>query len=156
MSSSDIIERLDLKPHPEGGYYRESYRAEGKIAGSGRSYSTAIYYLLEGEARSRLHRIASDEVWHFYMGDPLVVAEIDPSGSLKETTLGTDLKAGQSLQHVVPARRWFGAYLPKGSGYSLVGCTVAPGFDFADFEIGNREELLRRYPEAKAAIDRLT
>lgn len=156
VNSADIIELLDLKPHPEGGYFRESYRAEGNIAELERSHSTAIYYLLEGKACSKLHRIASDEMWHFYTGDPLVIVEIDSEGSVKETVLGPDLRAGQSLQHVVPAGSWFGAYLPEGSGYALVGCTVAPGFDFADFEMGKREELLEQYPAAKAAIERLT
>jgi len=156
ISSSDIIDLLSLKPHPEGGYFRESYRAEGVVAGNNRNYSTAIYYLLEGKACSKLHRIASDEIWHFYLGDRLVVAEIDPAGQIRETTLGPNLKAGQSLQHVVPARHWFGAYLPEGRGYALVGCTVAPGFDFADFEMGKREELLRQYPHAKGIIEKLT
>ena len=160
----EIIELLSLKPHPEGGYFRESYRTPGRIAadalpeeyGSERSYCTAIYYLLEGKAYSRLHRIASDEIWHFYLGDPLVVAEIDHEGQIRETTLGPDLKDGQRLQHVVTAKCWFGAYLPHGSNFALTGCTVAPGFDFADFEMGDKEELLKRYPKAKAIIERLT
>jgi predicted cupin superfamily sugar epimerase len=156
INPAKLIELLDLEPHPEGGYFRESYRSEGSIAELGRSYSTAIYYLLEGKACSKLHRIASDEMWHFYLGDPLVVAEIDDRGAVRETVLGTDLKAGQSIQHMVPAKRWFGAYLPEGSEYALVGCTVAPGFDFADFEMGGREELLSQYPQAKSVIERLT
>lgn len=156
MSPADIIELLDLKPHPEGGYFRESYRAEGNVVEFERSYSTAIYYLLEGNACSKFHRISSDELWHFYTGDPLVIVEMESKGIVRETTLGPDLKREQSFQHVVPARSWFGAYLPEGSEYALVGCTVAPGFDFADFEMGDREELLKQYPHAKSIIERLT
>jgi len=156
MAPDDIIDLLKLAPHPEGGYFRESYRAEGKVPRIDRNHSTAIYYLLEGDDCSKLHRIASDEMWHFYMGDPLVVVEIDSDGVVSETTLGTNLKSGQTLQHVVPAKRWFGAYLPDGSEYALVGCTVAPGFDFDDFEMGERDALLKRYPDAKPAIERLT
>lgn len=164
ISAADIIEILSLKPHPEGGYFREIYRTPGRIPaealpteyGGERSYCTAIYYLLEGDACSKLHRIASDEIWHFYLGDPLVVAEIDPAGQTRETTLGPDLKSGHILQHVVHAKRWFGAYLPPDSGWALVGCTVAPGFDFADFEMGKRDELLKQFPAAKDIIEKLT
>ncbi len=155
-SAAEIVARLELLPHPEGGYFRESYRAAGEIPGLGRSHSTAIYYLIEGGDRSKLHRIKSDEIWHFYFGDPIVIAEIDGAGSVTETVLGQDLSEGQLPQHVVPAGRWFGAFLPKGEGYALVGCTVAPGFDFADFEMGKKDELFALYPKARELIDRLS
>jgi len=154
VSARELIELLDLKPHPEGGYFKESYRAEGVV--DGRNYSTAIYYLIEGEKPSKLHRLASDEIFHFYLGDPLTVVEISPKGSVTETTLGPDVLKGQRLQHVVKAGKWFGAHLDPGSSFSLVGCTVAPGFDFADFELADRQELLRQHPDAKGAIEKLT
>lgn len=155
MTPHDIIKLLDLQPHPEGGYYMESYRAQGKIEANARNFSTAIYYLLDGDERSKLHRLASDEMWHFYTGLPLCVAEIDPQGITRETILGPDLKAGHKFQHVVPAGSWFGAYL-KAGGFALVGCTVSPGFDFADFELAQRDDLLRRFPAAKEIIEKLT
>ncbi|MCB0417177.1 MAG: cupin domain-containing protein [Bdellovibrionales bacterium] len=164
MSNREIlIKHLNLKPHPEGGFYAETYRDKGTISktalpdrfGGDRNYSTAILFLLSKGEFSRLHRIASDEVWHFYGGDPLVVFEISPSGELKETLLGQDVLSGQKLQHVVPAGAWFGAYPAAGSAYCLVGATVAPGFDFADFELAEAEKLGAEFPQHKAAIERL-
>ncbi|MBU0727642.1 MAG: cupin domain-containing protein [Pseudomonadota bacterium] len=160
LCTEDLIKILDLKPHPEGGYFRESYRAKGKVEvnelkGS-RNYSTAIYYLLESNDRSKLHRLASDEVWHFYLGDPLVIVEIDETGSVKETVLGADVARGEILQYVVKAKKWFGACVAPGGSYALVGCTVAPGFDFADFEIGDRRQLLKQFPQARLIIEKVT
>lgn len=168
MTAADLVERLNLLPHPEGGYFRETYRAAENIAGSAlpsrfggdRSASTAIYFLLETGQRSRLHRIQSDEVWHFYGGDPLMVVEIDRAGELKTTRLGGDLADGAVFQHVVPAGVWFGAVPADtgrtgSAGYALVGCTVAPGFDFADFELADRTVLLAEYPAHRAWIERL-
>ncbi|MCB0403999.1 MAG: cupin domain-containing protein [Bdellovibrionales bacterium] len=164
MSNREIlIKELGLLPHPEGGFYAETYRDAGTIpkavlpdrfAGD-RNYSTAILFLLSKGEHSRLHRIASDEVWHFYAGDPLVVLEISPSGQLKETRLGQNVLAGDRLQHVVPAGAWFGAYPAAGSEYCLVGATVAPGFDFADFELAEAERLEAEFPEHKDVIRRL-
>ena len=154
ITAKELIEILNLEPHPEGGYFKESYRAEGAI--DGRSHSTAIYYLLEGGQRSRLHRLKFDELWHFYLGEPLTVVEISLKGSVTETMLGPDLRKGQRPQHVVKAGTWFGAYLDASKSFALIGCTVAPGFDFADFEMAERNELLRKYPEAKNMIETLT
>lgn len=165
-SAQELIRQLDLQPHPEGGFYRETYRADGFIASDSlgtlhkgdapRRYSTAIYYLLTQGSQSRLHKIASDELWHFYLGDPLVVCEIDPDTRQGgETLLGQDLFAGQRVQHRVPAGRWFGAYLPEGSAYALVGCTVAPGFDFADLVFAERDKMLAHFPGAQGLIERL-
>jgi hypothetical protein len=164
FSADQLIRMLDLKPHPEGGYYRETYRCEEFIPHAclpqrfqgDRHYSTAIYYLLPAGAVSRLHRIASDEVWHFYLGGAFTVIELKPDGSSDHVVLGQDVASGQRLQHVVKAGTWFGAYPNAGTGYALVGCTVAPGFDFADFEIANRKELLAKYPREEAVIKRLT
>jgi hypothetical protein len=164
FSVDQLIRTLDLKPHPEGGYYRETYRCEELIAHSclpprfhgDRHYSTAIYYLLLAGAVSRLHRIAADEVWHFYLGGPFTVVELKPDGCSDQVVLGQDVVGGQRLQHVVRAGTWFGAYPNPGTEYSLVGCTVAPGFDFADFEIADRRELLLKYPREEPIIRKLT
>lgn len=159
-----LVARLNLAPHPEGGFYRETYRAAEAIPNAGlparfhgdRSHSTAIYYLLRAGDRSKLHRIKSDEVWHFYAGDPLVIVAMAPNGQLTETILGHDFAAGQVPQHVVPAGHWFGAIPAKGSTFALTGCTVAPGFDFADFELATRDALLADFPQHRAWIERLT
>jgi predicted cupin superfamily sugar epimerase len=160
MNVTEIVAQLQLTPHPEGGYFRETYRASENVAaaalplrfGGARSISTAIYFLLEAGQCSRLHRIKADEVWHFYAGDPLDVVEIGPTGSLKTTRLGD----GLVYQHVVPAGAWFGATPAEGGRFSLVGCTVAPGFDFADFELADRAALLAEYPRHQDWIRRLT
>lgn len=144
-----------MKPHPEGGCYQETYRAAGKIAGLDRNFSTAIYYLLPRGARSRLHRLKWDELFHFYLGDPLILVKIFPDGKVEKLRLGHDVLSGCALQHVIPAGTWFGAYPDDGSEYCLIGCTVAPGFDFADFEVGEREALLELFPQARPVIDRL-
>ncbi|HVI89313.1 MAG TPA: cupin domain-containing protein [Dongiaceae bacterium] len=159
-----LIDRLKLTPHPEGGYFRETYRANFQLNAlslsphftGARVASTAIYYLLTAGDKSRLHRIRSDEVWHFYQGDPLQVIELTPAGEIAVTLLGHDITAGQVPQHVVPAGSWFGACPAPGSAYSLVGCTVAPGFDFADFEMAERQALLAAHPGAHDWIMRLT
>lgn len=160
----DLIHLFELMPHPEGGFFKETYRAEENISQSAlperfsgnRSFSTAIFYLLGQGDRSRLHRIQADEVWHFYLGGPLVVAGIDLKGEPFEITLGQDVNAGQQLQCTVYAGQWFGAFPAPGTEFSFVGCTVAPGFDFADFELGNQQQLLADYPQAQAIIQRLT
>lgn len=164
FSTEQLIRHLDLKAHPEGGYYRETYRCEESIPHAclpprfhgDRHYSTAIYYLLPSGAVSRLHRIASDEVWHFYLGGAFTVVELKPDRTSNHVVLGPDLLKGQRLQHVVKAGTWFGAYPNTETDYALVGCTVAPGFDFADFEIAKRKELIIHYPQEKAVIERLT
>lgn len=152
----ELIKLYKLKKHPEGGYYRESYRAKGKIAGTGKNFSTAIYFLLPAAQISRLHRIKSDELWHFYLGGPLELAQIFPDGRTSKVVLGQDTFSGQKLQYVVPAGCWFGACHAKGTQFSFVGCTVAPGFEFADFELGDRAALLKKFPRAAALIDKLT
>ena len=158
------IQRLGLKPHPEGGYYNETYRSTESIDkkhlptrfGSDHSYSTAIYFLLEGSQRSKFHRLKQDELWHFYYGSPLKVVFLDNKGYLDELVLGTDFDSGQRLQAVMPAGCWFGGYVIDQNPYSLVGCTVAPGFEFSDFELADRDELLSRYPEHEKEIIKLT
>ncbi|MEW4569582.1 cupin domain-containing protein [Tautonia sp. JC769] len=158
------IDRLGLQPHPEGGYFRETYRAQdtieagavgGRFAGP-RSTSTSIYFLLTAESFSSLHRMKSDEVWNFHAGSSLTVHVIDPGGAYQSHRVGLDLEAGQEPQAVVSAGAWFGASVDEPGGYALVGCTVAPGFDFADFELADREMLAREFPQHEKLIRRLT
>ena len=158
------VEKLQLEPHPEGGYFRQTYRSEFILArealpvgfGGARAASTAIYFLLEGKNFSAFHRLKSDEVWHFYAGEPLRVHVIDRVGKYFSIRLGSDLEAGEVPQAVVPAGCWFASHVADWRGFAVVGCTVAPGFDFEDFEMGKRAELVARYPEQREVIEGLT
>ena len=158
------IEKLQLDPHPEGGYFRQTYRADMVIAQDAlpagfegaRAASTAIYFLLDGKNFSAFHRLRSDEVWHFYVGAPLIVHVISSDGYYSLFLLGQDLDAGQVLQAVVPAGCWFASHLADWQSFAVVGCTVAPGFDFEDFEMGTRAELAAQYPQHRELITRLT
>jgi predicted cupin superfamily sugar epimerase len=158
------IDTLHLQRHPEGGSYRETYRAAEALAqatlparfGGDRAFSTAIYFLLEGDDFSALHRIKQDEVWHFYDGSSLTVHVIDPAGNYTALRVGRDLDRGELPQAVVAAGCLFGATVNEPNSYALAGCTVAPGFDFADMEMPGREELCRLYPQHRELIDRLT
>lgn len=159
-SSEELISRLALQPHPEGGHFRETYRSEERIRrsrdDSARSAATAIYYLLRGKERSTWHRIASDEMWHFYDGSPLHVYVLSPEGGLTVFRLGNPMKhEGADFQALVPAGAWFAAECAAEEGYSLVGCTVAPGFEFAEFEIARPAALLEDWPGHKELIERL-
>lgn len=163
-TAAEWIASLRLTPHPEGGFYRETYRARETIDaehlparfGGRRVHSTAIYFLLPGDHVSALHRIKSDEVWHFYAGSPLTLAMIHPGGQLEERRLGPGPERGERFQAVVPAGSWYGASVDDRDAYALLGGTVAPGFDFADFELGDRGELLARFPQHRETILRLT
>ncbi|HVH43806.1 MAG TPA: cupin domain-containing protein [Labilithrix sp.] len=153
-----LVELLGLEPHPEGGFFREMWRSPlvlGSLPhGAPRAASTAIYFLLPAGAFSALHRVASDEVWHHYDGDPVELHVLE--GRVHQTfILGRDLARGQRPQHVVPAGAWQAA-VSVGAKWSLCGCTVAPGFDFADFEMPSREEMLRLLPDHAAAVKQLT
>jgi predicted cupin superfamily sugar epimerase len=158
------IDRLSLSPHPEGGYYRVTYQSALTIVQDAlpsafhgnRSASTAIYFLLAQNDFSALHRIASDELWHFYAGSALVVYVIDPEGNYSELHLGDVFEAGEVFQAVVKAGCWFASRLKNPAGFALVGCTVAPGFDFADFEMAKRSELVATYPKHRKLIEELT
>lgn len=164
LSAEELVGRLELARHPEGGWYRESYRSMDVVPafalpekfGGPRACCTAIYFLLERGEISALHRIKSDEMWHFYAGAPLTVQVLTPAGEHRELKLGSDLASGASFQALVPAGCWFGAELADGGGYCLVGCTVAPGFDFSDFEMGIRDELLDQFPKHSDMVRRLT
>lgn len=164
LPASFWINHLGLQPHPEGGYFSETYRSAETLAAGAlpsrfsgtRSLGTAIYFLLENGQTSAFHRIQADEIWHFYAGNPLHVAVIDAWGHLQTLRLGPDAQAGEAFQAVVPAGHWFGSYLPDSEGYALVGCTVAPGFDFADFELATQDQLLALFPQHHKIIGRLT
>ncbi len=158
------IDRLSLSPHPEGGYYRVTYQSSLTIVQNAlpalyqgdRSACTAIYFLLAGSEFSAFHRIASDELWHFYAGSGLIVYVIDAEGNYSELQLGSAFEAGEVFQAVVKAGCWFASRLKDPAGFALVGCTVAPGFDFADFELAKRVELAAVYPKHRKLIEELT
>lgn len=162
MTSRYYISNLDLIPHPEGGYYRETYRSEGKFPGtsiefpSGRNFSTAIYYLLQQGDFSRFHKIKSDECWHHYAGDTLLIHIIHADGEYKCIQLGKQSAYGEVFQHIVPANSWFASEPSPQSEFVLVGCTVSPGFEFKDFKMAVKEELLHLYPQHFKVIDRLS
>jgi uncharacterized protein len=157
------IQKLRLEPHPEGGFYRQTYKAElilprAALPGfSGdRAACTAIYFLLEGENFSAFHRLRSDEIWHFYAGGGLAVHVIAGDGAYSQMLLGGDADAGEQLQVVVKAECWFASEMRDRRSWAVVGCTVAPAFDFEDFEMAKREELARQYPQRREIIRRLT
>jgi hypothetical protein len=158
------IEKLNLVKHPEGGYYVRTYFAREwiekehlppRFSGS-RPFSTAIYYLLPGDDFSAFHRIQSDEMWHFYAGSPLTLHILDSDGRASEKNLGPSFDRGESFQHLIEAGCWFAATVRDVTSFSLVGCTVAPGFNYEDFEFGGRETLTAQYPDHRELIVRLT
>jgi len=157
LSAEAIIQELELAPHPEGGFYRETWRGslvvDGLPHGAPRAAHTAIYFLLPSGTFSALHRVKSDEVWHHYDGDVVDLHLIDDAGAHRSLVLGRELSSGARPQHVVPAGVWQAA-VPRGT--TLCGCTVAPGFDFADFEMPPRDVLTRAFPSHAALVERLT
>ena len=165
MMRDVLIERFGLQPHPEGGYFRETFRGADKVVreltrdaapDETRSSSTAIYYMLCDGAHSAWHRIRSDEVWHFYAGEPIDVHIIDTAGQLLTHRLGNALTHHDAVfQAVVPAGHWFAAELCDPEAFALVGCTVAPGFEFSEFELADMAALTKAYPQHEAVIRRL-
>ena len=158
------INKLKLQKHPEGGYFNEIYRSGEMFEASvlperymgDRAFSTSIYFLLDGKDISTFHKLQSDEIWHFYDGSPVRIYIITPERALEERVLGYNLDNNETLQTVINKDSWFGAELVDKSSFCLVGCTVSPGFDFQDFEMGKRELLLKEYPEFSGTILRLT
>ena len=158
-----LIEKYNLTPHPEGGYYKENYRSLEFIPETflpkrfkgNRNYSTAIYFLLEKGSFSAFHKIKSDECWHFYAGEAIWIYVIHLNGRLETIKLGNDITNGEHFQAVVPAGCWFASEPSPETSFSFVGCTVAPGFDFGDFELGNEDDLQKQYPQHKILISRL-
>ncbi len=163
-TAQDWIDHLDLERHPEGGYYHETYRTDESIPEASlperfdgpRDVATLIYFFLPADAFSALHRIQQDEVWHFYAGAPITLHQISPGGSYTTQTLGRAVTEGQQLHAVVPAGTWFGATANADEGYGLVGCTTAPAFEFADFELADRATLTEECPQHADVIERLT
>ena len=164
MSITDqLIQKYNLESHPEGGWYKQTYKSGEQIPADAlpgrfdapRSFSSAIFFLLEQGDFSSFHRIKSDESWHFYAGDPLLIYIIDQNGELNLISLGNDFKEGQSFQYMVPANCWFASRPAPGSEYCFVGCTVSPGFEFEDFELASAAELAAIYPTHKKIIAQL-
>lgn len=151
----ELIEALALQPHPEGGYYRETYRSEGVVNAYGgeRNHSTCIYFLLTADRPSHFHRIRQDELWHFYDGETILLHVISPNGEYTLHRIGRDFSAGEVPQCVVPGGSWFASEVEK--AWALAGCTVSPGFDFDDFQMASRAELLALYPQCAHVITRL-
>jgi predicted cupin superfamily sugar epimerase len=164
MQSKVWIKHLALQPHPEGGYFKEIYRAEGIISqpnlpvrfSGGRAYSTAIYYLLESDDFSSMHRLSSDEQWFHIDGSALTIHSIDPKGNYIKHHIGKNLDAGELPYAVVPQGNWFGGTVDKPESFALVGCVVAPGFDFDDFELAKKDRLKRLFPQHTPLIEKLT
>jgi predicted cupin superfamily sugar epimerase len=158
-----IVGALGLQPHPEGGFYRETYRSEGRIAasalpssfGGDRHFATAIYYLLGPGDFSAFHRIRSDETWHFYKGSGLVIHVLSEDGSYARIRLGDRADLGEVFQATVKAGCWFASEPASAEGFALVGCTVSPGFDFRDFEMADAETLKAGWPAERELIERL-
>ena len=159
-----IISKLDMQPHPEGGYYKEIYRSEDEISSDflserypgGRNCSTSIYYLLISGSFSAFHKINQDEIWHFYDGAPVAIHIISPFGKYKKQIVGRNLDQEEVPQLVVPGNHWFAAEVTEHDNFSLVGCTVAPGFDFDDFELAKRDELISVFPDHSEIIKMFT
>ncbi|MFD0962655.1 cupin domain-containing protein [Pseudofulvibacter geojedonensis] len=158
-----IVEKLDLLPHPEGGFYKENYRSSefikqphlpNRFSGD-RNFSTAIYFLLTSGNFSAFHRIQQDEVWHFYEGSPLNVHVITPEGNYTKHKVG-HIHQGLQPQLIVPKGCWFASNIDEEDSYTLVGCTVAPGFDFSDFELAVEKDLSKLYPQHSHIINQLT
>ncbi len=158
-SAEEIIAALKLEPHPiEGGYFRETYRcAESMLRPEGtRTLGTAIYYLLAPTTVSAMHRLPGDEIFHFYLGNPVRMLQLTPHGASQTVTLGNNVLAGQQPQIVVPGKTWQGSCLLEGGQFALLGATMAPGFDYADYEVGHRELLIAQFPDSAELIRRLT
>lgn len=163
LQAEYYIDKLNLSAHPEGGYYKEIYRASESIIEThlparykgGRNFSTSIYFLLDGEQTSSFHKLASDELWHFYDGSAVKIFLLSGAGELSIITLGRNIEEGEQFQCVIPAGCWFGAELVDKKLFALIGCTVAPGFNFSDFTLADSEELSIRYPQHKLLINRI-
>lgn len=159
-----LIDYFDLQEHPEGGYFKETYRSEGEIPNSvlgtkfegSRNYSTGIYFLLTSDVFSAFHKIRQDEMWHFYQGSPLTLHTISPNGEYSKQVMGLNFDDGELPQFTAPKEYWFAAEVNKTDSYSFVGCTVSPGFDFRDFELAEREALVTTFPQHGTLIEKFT
>jgi predicted cupin superfamily sugar epimerase len=163
INAATLVKKYQLEKHPEGGYYKETYKSNvvlpseslPKDFGGDRVCSTAIYFLLEQGQFSAFHKIKSDECWHFYTGKTLEIFILFENGNLEIIKLGNNIEHGEVFQYVVPANCWFASRPAAHSNFCFVGCTVAPGFDFRDFELAKKEELLMEYPQHKSILEEL-
>ena len=159
-----LITNLQLEPHPEGGFFRETYRSKEIIDKEtlpsyfkgNRNYCTSIYYLLRSEDFSAFHKINQDEIWHFYMGSPIELYSISLDGTLKVVKIGLEITNSEVPQYVVPKHNWFAAKVVKPESFSLVGCTVSPGFDFNDFILAKKDDLISKFPQHETLITNFT
>ncbi len=164
MNGQEIINYFNLQEHPEGGYFKETYRSEGEILSKhlddnfdgNRNYCTSIYFLLTSDKFSAFHKISQDEIWHFYTGMTLKLHMISPHGEYSFVMIGNNYTSGETPQYTVPAHYYFGAEVLKKDSFSFVGCTVSPGFDFKDFVLPTFAELSKEFPEHSAVIAKLT
>lgn len=165
VTADDLIKMFNMKLLPgEGGYFAETHRSSHDLSESSlpqeytskRSLSTAIYYMLTPDTKSLLHILPTEEIYHFYIGDPVLMLLLYPDGSTNQILLGQDIGKGQSVQVMVPKNVWQGSYLLEGGKFALMGTTMSPGFDFADNKIGKRDELLKLYPSEQKLIEQLT
>ncbi len=160
----EIISKLDLTPHPEGGFFKETYRSEGfikrdslsEVYSGERNYSTCIYFVITSESFSAWHKIHQEEFWHFYLGSSITIHLISPEGEYSTVVLGNDIVNGEVPQYVVKGEWWFAVTVNKEKNYALTGCTVAPGFDFDDFILPSRKELIDIFPHLSKEITQLT
>lgn len=160
----EIIKILDLQPHPEGGYFKETYRSKGEINtdlldenyNGKRNYSTCIYFLLTSDNFSAFHKINQDEIWHFYEGSSIILHTLSEEGKHQKFLIGNSLNDHERPQLIVPGNHWFAAKIKDKNSYALVGCTVSPGFDFNDFVLPTRKELTSKFPSYKKLITEFT
>jgi predicted cupin superfamily sugar epimerase len=160
MTVDFLVQQFKMLPHPEGGYYKETYRSNvttyfDELQGK-RNNSTGIYFLIEKNNFSAFHKIKSDEMWHFYCGDTLEVIELHQNGELIKTRIGNNLKEGETFQYTVKSNTWFASRVFQNGQFSFVGCTVCPGFDFADFELADQKLLMEQFPQHAMIIKELT
>ena len=162
--SKYYISKLQLSQHPEGGYFNEIYRSEEyfqseylpKRYTGDRNFSTSIYFLLDGDQKSTFHKIRSDEIWHFYDGSSAKIFVIDENGIFSEFLIGNNLEEGENFQVIIKRNCWFAAEVADNKSFCLVGCTVSPGFDYKDFELGDRISLIKQFPQYEEIIKKFT
>ena len=164
LRKEELIEKLQLEKHPEGGYFKETYRSEILLPKSvlpseftsSRNASTCIYFMLTSDEFSAFHKVNQDEAWHFYLGETITLHMISPEGEYSQVSIGNDFGQNETPQFVVTAQHWFAAEIKTEDSFALVGCTVAPGFDFDDFELAEQQELQQIFLQHKEIIQRLT
>lgn len=164
LRKEELIDKLQLEKHPEGGYFKETYRSEILLPDSalpseftsGRNASTCIYFMLTSDEFSAFHKVNQDETWHFYLGQTITLHIVSPQGNYSQVSIGNDFSQNETPQFIVPAQHWFAAEMKTENSFALVGCTVAPGFDFDDFNLADQKELQQMFPHHTEIIQKLT